>query len=126
MSFTAATHLTNQPRALQHLLTFYEQEMQFLEKLLGEVVNKNTSREAMSEAEHFQNQFLIQKKNIAELRNRIPQNHHLAADEAKIHAGRVDTRLVDDNENIGEEVHQLEKIIADLRADYKKYLLNWM
>lgn len=126
MSFTAATHLTNQPRALQHLLTFYEQEMQFLEKLLGEVVNKNTSREAMSEAEHFQNQFLIQKKNIAELRNRILQNHHLAADEAKIHAGRVDTRLVDDNENIGEEVHQLEKIIADLRADYKKYLLNWM
>jgi hypothetical protein len=126
MSFTAATHLANQPRELQHLLSFYEQEIQFLEKLLSEVVNKNTSREAMSEAEHFQNQFLIQKRNIDELRNRILQNHHLAADEAKIHAGRVDTRLVSDNINIGEEVHQLEKIIADLRAAYKKYLLNWM
>lgn len=126
MSFIAATHLTNQPRELQHLLSFYEQEIQFLEKLLSEVVNKNTSREAMSEAEHFQNQFLIQKRNIDELRNRILQNHHLAADEAKIHAGRVDTRLVSDNKNIGEEVHQLEKIIADLRAAYKKYLLNWM
>jgi hypothetical protein len=126
MSFTAATHLANQPRELQHLLSFYEQEIQFLEKLLSEVVNKNTSREAMSEAEHFQNQFLIQKRNIDELRNRILQNHHLASDEAKIHAGRVDTRLVSDNKNIGEEVHQLEKIIADLRAAYKKYLLNWM
>ncbi len=126
MSFTAATHLANQPRELQHLLSFYEQEIQFLEKLLSEVVNKNTSREAMSEAEHFQNQFLIQKRNIDELRNRILQNHHLASDEAKIHAGRVDTRLVSDNINIGEEVHQLEKIIADLRAAYKKYLLNWM
>jgi hypothetical protein len=126
MSFTAATHLANQPRELQHLLSFYEQEIQFLEKLLSEVVNKNTSREAMSEAEHFQNQFLIQKRNIDELRNRILQNHHLAADEAKIHAGRVDTRLVSDNKNIGEEVHQLEKIIADLRTAYKKYLLNWM
>lgn len=116
MSFIAATHLTNQPRELRHLLSFYEQEIRFLEKLLSEVVNKNTSREAMSEAEHFQNQFLIQKRNIDELRNRILQNHHLAADEAKIHAGRVDTRLVSDNKNIGEEVHQLEKIIADLRA----------
>ncbi|MEI6583190.1 MAG: hypothetical protein WCO43_06320 [Chitinophagia bacterium] len=126
MSYTAATHLTNKPRELQHLLDFYFQEIQFLEKLLSEVVNKNTSQEALSEAEHFQNQFLIQRKNIDELRNRILQNHHLATDEAKIHAGRVDTRLVSDNENIGEEVHQLEKVIADLRAAYKKYLLNWM
>jgi len=126
MSYTAATHLTNKPRELQHLLDFYFQEIQFLEKLLSEVVNKNTSQEALSEAEHFQNQFLIQRKNIYELRNRILQNHHLATDEAKIHAGRVDTRLVADNENIGEEVHQLEKVIADLRAAYKKYLLNWM
>jgi hypothetical protein len=126
MSYTAASHLTNKPRELQHLLDFYLQEIQFLEKLLSEVVNKNTSHEALSEAEHFQNQFLIQRKNIHELQSRIVQNHHLATEEAKIHAGRVDTRLVADNENIGEEVHQLERIIADLRAAYKKYLLNWM
>ncbi len=126
MSYIAAFHLTNKPRELQHLLDFYLQEIQFLETLLSEVVNKNTSHEALSEAEHFQNQFLIQRNNIDELRNRIIQNHHLATDEAKIHAGRVDIRLVADNENIGEEVHQLEKIIADLRAAYKKYLLNWM
>jgi hypothetical protein len=126
MSYTAASHLTNKPRELQHLLDFYLQEIQFLENLLSEVVNKNTSHEALSEAEHFQNQFLIQRKNIHELQSRIVQNHHLATEEAKIHAGRVDTRLVADNENIGEEVHQLERIIADLRAAYKKYLLNWM
>jgi hypothetical protein len=126
MSYTAASHLTNKPSELQHLLDFYLQEIQFLENLLSEVVNKNTSHEALSEAEHFQNRFLIQRKNIDELQSRILQNHHLATEEAKIHAGRVDTRLVADNENIGEEVHQLERIIADLRAAYKKYLLNWM
>ncbi|MBU3743352.1 MAG: hypothetical protein FGM61_02235 [Sediminibacterium sp.] len=126
MSYTAATHLPNHPGELQHLLTFYEQELQFLEKLLSEVVNKNTSHEAMAEAEHFQNQFFIQKKNIDELRNRITQNHHLAAEEAKIHAGRVDTRIAADNQQIGDEVHQLEKIIAELRTAYKKYLLKWM
>jgi aspartyl-tRNA synthetase len=126
MSYTAASHLTNKPLELQHLLDFYFQEIQFLEKLLTEVVNKNTSHEALSEAEHFQNQFLIQRKNIDELKNRILQNHHLTTEEAKIHAGRVDVRLVAENENIGEEVHQLERIIADLRAAYKKYLLNWM
>lgn len=126
MSYTAASHLPNNPGELQHLLSFYEQEIRFLEKLLSEVVNKNTSHEALAEAEHFQNQFLIQKKNISELRNRITQNHHLAAEEAKIHAGRVDTRIADDNQQIGEEVHQIEKIIAELRTAYKKYLLKWM
>ena len=126
MSYTAATYLPNHSGELQHLLSFYEQELLFLEKLLSEVVNKNTAHEAMAEAEHFQNQFFIQKKNIDELRNRITQNHHLAAEEAKIHAGRVDTRIADDNQQIGDEVHQLEKIIADLRAAYKKYLLKWM
>ena len=126
MSYTAATHLPNHSRELQHLLSFYEKELLFLEKLLSEVVNKNTSREAMAEAEHYQNQFFIQKKTVDELRNRITQNHHLAAEDAKIHAGRVDSRIANDNQQIGEEVHQLEKIIAELRTAYKKYLLKWM
>lgn len=126
MSYTSATHLPNHPGELQHLLNFYEQELQFLQKLLSEVVNKNTAQEAMAEAEHFQNQFFIQKKNIDELRNQITQNHHLAAEDAKIHAGRVDTRIADDNQQIGEEVHELEKIISELRTAYKKYLLKWM
>lgn len=126
MSYTSATHLPNHPDELQHLLNFYEQELQFLQKLLSEVVNKNTAQEAMAEAEHFQNQFFIQKKNIDELRTRITQNHHLAAEDAKIHAGRVDTRIADDNQQIGEEVHELEKIISELRTAYKKYLLKWM
>jgi len=94
MSYTNVLNLPNQPRELEHMLKFYEQEFNFLEKLLGEVVSKNTSREALVEAEHFQNQFFIQKKNIEELETRIHRHHQQTADNAKHHAGKVDERLL--------------------------------
>ena len=126
MSYTSVLHLQNNPRELLHLLKFYEQEFQFLEKLLSEVVNKNTSREALTEAEHFQNQFFIQKKNMEELETRIHRHHQQTADNAKHHAGKVDERLLQENQSIGEEISSMEKIIADLRAAYKNYLVKWM
>ena len=126
MSYTNVLNLPNQPKELEHMLKFYEQEFNFLEKLLGEVVSKNTSREALVEAEHFQNQFFIQKKNIEELETRIHRHHQQTADNAKNHAGKVDERLLQENQSIGEEISSMEKIIADLRAAYKNYLVKWM
>ncbi|MFY8007485.1 MAG: hypothetical protein ACOVOY_09615, partial [Sediminibacterium sp.] len=82
MSYTNVLNLSNQPKELEHMLKFYEQEINFLEKLLGEVVSKNTSREALTEAEHFQNQFFVQKKNIEELETRIHRHHQQTADNA--------------------------------------------
>ena len=126
MSYTNVLNLPNQPKELEHMLKFYEQEFNFLEKLLGEVVSKNTSREALVEAEHFQNQFFIQKKNIEELETRIHRHHQQTADNAKNHAGKIDERLLQENQSIGEEISSMEKIIADLRAAYKNYLVKWM
>ena len=126
MSYTNVLNLSNQPKELEHILKFYEQEINFLEKLLGEVVSKNTSREALTEAEHFQNQFFVQKKNIEELETRIHRHHQQTADNAKNHAGKVDERLHRENQLIGEEISSIEKIIADLRAAYKNYLVKWM
>ncbi|MCA6485241.1 MAG: hypothetical protein IM534_03295 [Chitinophagaceae bacterium] len=126
MSYTNVLNLSNQPKELEHMLKFYEQEINFLEKLLGEVVSKNTSREALTEAEHFQNQFFVQKKNIEELETRIHRHHQQTADNAKHHAGKVDERLHRENQLIGEEITSIEKIIADLRAAYKNYLVKWM
>jgi uncharacterized protein YukE len=126
MSYTNVLNLPNQPKELEHMLKFYEQEINLLEKLLSEVVSKNTSREALVEAEHFQNQFFIQKKNMEELETRIHRHHQQTADNAKNHAGKVDDRLLVENQSIGEEISSIEKIIADLRASYKKYLVKWM
>lgn len=126
MSYTNVLNLPNQPKELEHMLKFYKQEFNFLEKLLGEVVSKNTSREALVEAEHFQNQFFVQKKNIEELETRIHRHHQQTADNAKNHAGKIDERLLQENQSIGEEITSIEKIIADLRTSYKNYLIKWM
>ena len=124
MSYTNVLNLPNQPKELEHMLKFYEQEFNFLEKLLGEVVSKNTSREALVEAEHFQNQFFIQKKNIEELETRIHRHHRQTADNAKHHAGKVDERLLQENQSIGEEISSMEKLLLTYGQHTRIILLS--
>ena len=126
MTYTSALHLGNTHQEIVKLLDFYQKEIDFLEKMLAEVVNKNTAQEALAQAEHFQNQFLIQKRNIDEYRNRIVHNAQLSSIDSQEHAGKVDERLVLDAESMVKEVQTFEQIMNELRTEFKQFLVKWM
>ena len=42
-------------------LKFYDDEICILKNRLSEIISKNTQKDILAEAEHFQNQFIIQK-----------------------------------------------------------------
>ena len=48
---------------------FYEDELKLYQNWLEEVAGKNTHMDVQVEVEHFQNQFLIQKKALSTLRH---------------------------------------------------------
>jgi NAD-dependent SIR2 family protein deacetylase len=48
-------------------LQFYKEEIYILKERLQEITSKNSSKEALAKAEHFQNQFIVQRNNIDEL-----------------------------------------------------------
>lgn len=52
-------------------LAFYNDEIRIMQNRIDEISRKNTSKEILIEVEHFQNQMLIQARNIQDLRHRI-------------------------------------------------------
>ena len=126
MPYTTSLQLGNKHQEMVSTLDFYEKDIDFLKKLLTEVLNKNSKPEVRTEAEHFQSQFFIQLKNIDELKNKILLNKHESSLEAKIHAGKVDKILVNDIQSTEKEVNQIEKIINDIRKDFKSFVAKWM
>ncbi len=126
MPQTDVLQLGNKQLQLLSLLDFYGKEIDFLKNLLQEVVEKNTGKASRTEAEHFQNQFMLQQKNIDELKIKINQNKHLAYIDLKEHEGLVDDKIIKESKSIENEVLSFEKIILELRQAYKKYLAKWM
>lgn len=52
-------------------MSFYKDEIKVLQNRLGEVVNKNTSKDMLAQAEHFQNKFIVFRNNVDELSHKI-------------------------------------------------------
>ena len=126
MTYTTSLKLGNAHQEILNILDFYSSDITFLEKLLTEVLEKNNHFEVKNESEHFQNQFIIQQKNIDDLRSKIIINKHEAALEAKVHAGKVDERLVTDINKIKHEANQTEKTIEEIRFSFKKFVAKWL
>jgi Glu-tRNA(Gln) amidotransferase subunit E-like FAD-binding protein len=126
MTYTTSLKLGNAHQEILNVLDFYSSDITFLEKLLTEVLKKNNHYEVKNESEHFQNQFIIQQKNIDDLRSKILINKHEAALEAKVHAGKVDERLVTDINQLKREEKQIEKTIEEIRTTFKLFVAKWL
>ena len=126
MSYTNAMDIGVQHSEWLKILDFYEKELNILEKRLEEVAAKNTSFDARAGVEHFQNQFIIQRNNIDELKHIVNAHSHNAFEDVKQHAGKVETTLVDEHHKIEDDVKQFEKVVNDLRHEFNLFLTKWM
>lgn len=126
MSYTSITKMQNlHDEAIRGLL-FYKEELDILETRLAEVAQKNTSWEARQGIEHFQNQFIIQRNNIDELKHRINLHVQDMSKESSNHAGRIPEEQVKKEKELSTEYLGLEKIINEMRQEFNKYLSKWM
>ena len=126
MSYTNASNLGVQHNEWLRKLEFYKEDLDILEKRLLEVSDKNTSTEARAGIEHFQNQFMIQRKNISELKHVIKRHTHQVFEDVKEHAGRVELIQIGDHQKIDEDVTLFEKTINELRQEFNLFLTKWM
>lgn len=103
-------------------LAFYKDELRSFNNRLGEVATANTATEVLQKVEHFQNQFDIQRQNIADL------EHAIQADEKRITASVLanpvasEHRKLEDNVALREDMVGFEKIFISLKVEYIKFL----
>ena len=126
MSYIAAPRPVTDDASLLKSLDFYATEIQLMNDRLAEVAAKNNSFEARSAIEHFQNQFIVQRNNIDELRHAVKEQAHLVAEDAKRHGGKVDQLRIAEQEKTEDHVHSFERVVNELRTEFKRFLSEWM
>jgi len=107
-------------------LDFYKEEIHNLERRLADVANRNTAFEARQGIEHFQNQFVIQRNNIDELRHRVHEHEDQMARHSAQHQWNPEEPRDGSHGQIRTDFEALEKVIRELRAEFNLFLVKWI
>ena len=107
-------------------LDFYKEELQYLEMKLGTIVNANTGQEVLSQAEHFQNVFLITSDNIAELKGRIQRSLQHVEEIIKLKPTHTDEKSINDVGVYSKDIHDLENRFSAVKLEFNTFLAKYL
>ncbi|MFY0643970.1 MAG: hypothetical protein JXR19_05850 [Bacteroidia bacterium] len=105
-------------------LNFAKDEIKTFQNRLSEIVMANTKTEVLASLEHFQNQFIRQNEVIDEILHIIHLEEDKIVANAKQNNVATDHRKAAENEDLVDQMVSFEKIFAELKEEFKKYLSN--
>jgi len=108
----------------KRMLEFFKQENAFLKTRLSEVVDRNTDKEFLALAEHFQNQFIIKDEFMDELRHDV---NELEASIKGTNSSAItapDKKIETKQTKLRNEIEYLEKNFTQLKNEFNKYLVS--
>lgn len=107
-------------------LEFYKEKIQIFEGRLEEIASKNNSSDCLRELEKFQNQLIVQKNNIDEIRHDVVIDEERLIDEIEANETAVDHRKVRFHTKEKEEVESFEDNFNELNQEINKFFAKWM
>ncbi len=105
---------------------FYKDELKIYQNRLSEVASKNTNVEFRKQVEHFQNQFLIQEKQLNLLNNEIKQHEKFLSTFAAEYPVAIDHQLFSDHKIMREKAETFKKLYDELKREFNHFLTIWM
>lgn len=126
MTYTTVSKCGNDHSTWLKELDFYNEELSLLEKRLLEIADKNNGKEVMAEVEHFQNQFIVQRNNIDELKHEVNLYVEKLGKDAQQHGGRMETAMIAEHTALHEKYEDFERVMNILRHEFNEYLSKWM
>ncbi|UPT67576.1 MAG: hypothetical protein M0D57_02565 [Sphingobacteriales bacterium JAD_PAG50586_3] len=106
-------------------LDFYADDIMIQEKCLQEVVAKNTDKEVLAMAHHFENQFIMRKEQIDELRHSIKEHELFIANKIS-HNPAADHVDMNDHPKERDTIETFEKSFAESRTEFVGFLSKVM
>jgi len=107
-------------------ISFYRDELKVMQTRISEIASKNTSKEVLSQVEHFQNQFIVQKNNMDELAHSINEHENYLIKKAKEDSTAIDHKSVNDHPKMRDSFESFEKVITELRKELNNFLSKTM
>lgn len=98
---------------------FYRDEITVFEHRLEELVAKNTNKDILAQAEHFQNQFILQKERMDELDHEANLLKEVVDKLAKDPAW---TALRLEKGGLVDQMNESEKILAETKTSFFHFL----
>jgi hypothetical protein len=126
MSYTSISNLDSDLNLWEKGLEFYRDELSLLENRLMEVSSRNNKQEAFEGIEHFQNQFMIQRKNIQDIKHAVKNYKNNISSDIHHHDGQVNTDLIEDGKVLKDKYESFERIMNGLRHEFNAFLSKWM
>lgn len=123
---THVTNLSNEHSSWLRGIAFYNDELRILKHRLAEVSFENTVQEVKAEVEHYQNQFIIQEKNLLELKTSIDKNFALIGKDLEEKAMHVSNSTMAETDSLRERYIQLEKIVNEVRHEFNRFFCDHM
>jgi hypothetical protein len=107
-------------------LAFYNDEINIMRTRLEEVVSKNNSKDFEAQAEHFQNQLILQKEKSDELKHSIKDHESYLEKRIDENPTASDHRSTHDHGLMRENMESFEKIFNALRHEFNEFLVKTM
>lgn len=109
-------------------LDFYKNELRFWRKHLSHVVTSNTSKDILREAEHFQNQVIIQEDQIDLIRHDVKQLENRMDEEfdAINKGAKITQQTLDAETSLRDRMKVFEHLYIDLKHEYYTFLRKYM
>jgi uncharacterized membrane protein YgaE (UPF0421/DUF939 family) len=119
-------HVQNLHNEALRGLQFYKEEMNILQRRLEEITKDNTHIEVMRNVEHFQNQLIIQRNNMDELRHTINEHLGLITHQLEKTSYFVSENADEAQTKLYEQYLSVEQRINELRHEFNRFAAKWM
>ncbi|MFM7824088.1 MAG: hypothetical protein ACKPB3_09980 [Bacteroidota bacterium] len=103
-------------------IDFYYDDLKIMRHRLEEVAARNTNKSLMAQVEHYQNQFVIQRNELDEMKHAINQSEISIAENVAQNGTAVNRRSVADDQSMRERMSQFEKLFLQLRVELMSFL----
>ena len=107
-------------------LSFYADDIAIMQSRIDEIAKKNNAKEVLMQIEHFQNQLLIQRKTISDIKHHIEKDEKILQANIAKNQTAVDHRKVEDHADEREDVKIFENNFNTLRKELNHFAAQWM
>ena len=105
---------------------FYLDETQILNHRLQDISSMYSKEEVKAQVEHFQNQFIIQRNNLEELKKKIKNHEHHLSQDAIHHAQHLTKETLAEHDQLRQDYMGLVKVVVELKNDFYKFASTYM
>lgn len=118
----SATFCEHELKEWKKTIDFFCDELIIFTRRLEEAAGTGTHKPLMSNVEHFQNQFVLQKENFDILKHEIHEQSGSIRNDIQNKNKLTDLNVIANQDFLREQVHLAEKIFIELKHSFYRFL----